>query len=370
MMKKLNLIFGLLLLSSALIFQSCGQARKTTEKVDVIVNPIKNQAQAMVNVFEKHGNYVNAKAAPYMLAADDVFYNKDSYLIIDIRTKADYEKGHIDGAYNVSRDAIIDFLAKKDVSQFKKVIIADNDGFESVYAAAVLRGLGYGNVFPLKYGMGSWNSVFATGWKNSASSKYQSALVTKVSPKNKKGNLPKVNTKATTVPAVIAARAKEVIDDDFIVSIDDVMNNLDQYYIINYWPKDKYNAGHLPGAVMYKPKNLTTNGYLLTIPTDKKVVVYCYTGLSASMPAGYLRLLGYDAYVIKWGANSFMFNDLKAKGWHAYDVAERGGSYPLLKGEKRTEKKAVKVVAGGNSAPAPKPVIKRKKKEAGGGGCD
>ena len=370
MMRKLNLIFGLLLLSSALIFQSCGQARKTTEKVDIVVSPIQNPAQAMVNVYEHHGDYVNAKGSPYMIAADDVFYNKDNYLILDIRSKDDYVKGHIDGAYNVSRDGVIAFLAKKDASQFEKIVVCDNDGFESVYTASILRGLGYDNSFALKYGMGSWNSVFAAGWKSSGSSKYQSSLETKANPKHKKGNLPKIATKATTVPGVIEARAKDAMDDDFIVSVDDVMNHKDDYYIINYWPAAKYNAGHLPGAVMYEPKNLRTSGYLLTIPTDKKVAVYCYTGLSAAMPVGYLRLLGYDAYIIKWGANSFMYNTLKAKGWHAYDVAERGGSYPLLKGEKRTDKKAVKVSASSNAAPAPKPVIKRKKKESGGGGCD
>ncbi len=372
MMKKLNLLLGLFLLGSALVFQSCGDAQKTTKEVAIVSKAVANPAKAMVQLYEKHGDYVNAKGSPYLLAADDVYYNKADYLLIDIRTKDDYVKGHIDGAYNVQRDSLIPFVAKMDGSKYKKIVLCDNDGFESAYAASILRGLGYNNAFPLKYGMGAWNGTFAKGWQNSGSNKYQSAVEKKSYPKHAKGNLPKLDTKATTLPGIINERSADVIADDFLVSVDDVMNHKDDYYIVNYWPKDKYEAAHLPGAVWYAPKkSLYLNGDLLTLPTNKKIALYCYTGLSASTVVGYLRLIGYDVYAIKWGANSFMYNLLKEKGWHAYNYAEKAGSYPLLKGEKRTEKKAVKVSAANTSAPAaPKPVIHRKKKESGGGGCD
>jgi len=61
--------------------------------------------------------------------------------------------------------------------------------------------------------------------------------------------------------------------------------------IINLDRKDKYEDGHIPGAVRYKPEG--TLGYtdeMASIPADKPVVVYwrnrsqfriCY-GLSAS----------------------------------------------------------------------------------------
>jgi len=370
-MRKLNLIFGLLLLSSALIFQSCGQELKTTEKVDIIVKPISNQAEALINLLEKGGDYINAKGSPYLLGVEDVVYNKDNYLLIDIRSKDDYIAGHIDGAYNVARADLIKFLAKKNASEFDKIIIIDNVGFESAYAASILRAMGYGNVFPLKNGMTAWNGQFATEWKNCGSSKYETKLVTMSYPKHKKGDYPKLKTKATTAVGVLNARAADAIDDDFLVDVDKVMNNRDDYYIINYWPKEKYEKGHLPAAVWYEPKmTLRSDWALKTLPTDKKIALYCYTGLSASTVIGYLRLLGYDAYSIRYGANSFMYNKLKANGWHAFNAAEKVGNYPLLKGEKRTDKKEVKIAASGNSAPAPKPIIKRKKKETGGGGCD
>jgi len=37
------------------------------------------------------------------------------------------------------------------------------------------------------------------------------------------------------------------------------------------------------------------------LPTDKKVLVYCYSGQTAGQAVGIMRLLGYDAASIKSG---------------------------------------------------------------------
>ena len=41
-----------------------------------------------------------------------------------------------------------------------------------------------------------------------------------------------------------------------------------------------------------------------TIPTDKPVIVYCYSGQTASQVLGVLRLLGYEAYNMPGGMGS------------------------------------------------------------------
>jgi rhodanese-related sulfurtransferase len=37
------------------------------------------------------------------------------------------------------------------------------------------------------------------------------------------------------------------------------------------------------------------------LPTDKTIIVYCYTGQTASQTTAILRLLGYDAYNLSGG---------------------------------------------------------------------
>jgi rhodanese-related sulfurtransferase len=57
------------------------------------------------------------------------------------------------------------------------------------------------------------------------------------------------------------------------------------------------NPGHIPGAYNYEPASnpFTTPALLTTLPTNRPVVIYCFTGQTSSYLAGYLRMLGYDA---------------------------------------------------------------------------
>ena len=66
-------------------------------------------------------------------------------------------------------------------------------------------------------------------------------------------------------------------------------------YIISVRSAEDYAKGHIPGAVNYDPKTMFTPEVLATIPTDKPIVVYCYTGQTASQVVSSLNLLGYDA---------------------------------------------------------------------------
>jgi rhodanese-related sulfurtransferase len=49
---------------------------------------------------------------------------------------------------------------------------------------------------------------------------------------------------------------------------------------------------------------------LKTLPTDKPVVVYCYTGQTSAFMAAYLRLLGYDAKSLKFGTNGMIYDKM------------------------------------------------------------
>ncbi len=47
------------------------------------------------------------------------------------------------------------------------------------------------------------------------------------------------------------------------------------------------------------------------IPTDKPIVVHCYSGQTASQTVAILRLLGYEAYNLSGGMNNgWLANEL------------------------------------------------------------
>ncbi|MFN8206037.1 MAG: rhodanese-like domain-containing protein [Bacteroidales bacterium] len=80
----------------------------------------------------------------------------------------------------------------------------------------------------------------------------------------------------------------------------------------------------MPGAVQYTPKeSMKLTASLKTLPADKPIAVYCYTGMTSAYLVAYLRLLGYDAKSILYGANGMIYDQVVAKGmtnWSASQI--------------------------------------------------
>ena len=132
------------------------------------------------------------------------------------------------------------------------------------------------------------------------------------------------------IKAVFAAGFREAL-----IFADEVFENPSKYYIINYDRRDKYEAGHIPGAVRYKPGGtLGIASEMETIPTDKSVVVYCGTGHNSGFATAYLRLFGYDAHTLTYGNNAFMHDkmieDEATLSWLPFTEAEIE-DYPFVK---------------------------------------
>ena len=64
------------------------------------------------------------------------------------------------------------------------------------------------------------------------------------------------------------------------------------------------------------------------LPTDKTIVVYCYTGQTSNQVMTYLRMLGYDAASLSYGVNGFAYHALDAIGYQY--VAPAPGAYDAI----------------------------------------
>jgi len=376
-MKTKNIIF-IALAFVLLSFTSCdryynpGLNIKTVQEDTISTNEI----ETLIHFINNSGDYINSKGVPNMVSATDVYENLSSYYVIDIRSHEEYVAGHINGAVNVQANDIIDFLDKKvSPSVYDKLIIACHTGQSASYVTAVLRLIGYNNVYAMKYGMGSWNRSLDR-WSAGVSNKYANQLETKDNPKGKENAYPPIKTGELCGAEILEARAKTVLNTPFSkikINADRAFSDT-SFYIVNYWPKDKYLKGHIPGAVQYTPKHdLNDTTFLKTLPNDRKILVYCFTGQNAAFTIAYLRLLGYNAFTLGFGANSFMHSDLVAReNWHGFKAAEKLNDYPLIKGENPTDKKFDAAVGvGNNNAPVlkTKKKIKRHKKKEVEGGC-
>ncbi len=329
--------------------------------------------QALIQFLEQSGNFINSHRIPTLISADEVKANLKKYFVIDLRSHSAYVNGHIDGAVNVASADLISYM-KKNVAAgtYDKIIMVCYSGQKASFAAMALQLLGYSNVYAMKWGMSSWDKNTAqTKWLKKVSDKYAAQLEVKENRKAEKTSLPEIKTGKTLGYDILEERAKSVLQaGKFLLSVDEVMKNPSDYYIINYWPDYNYRKGHLPGAVQYTPKrSLSRDADLLTLPKDKKIVVYCYTGQHAAFVAMYLQILGYDAYSISYGANSFMHSKLSSmKIGHGF-TATQIKNFPLVQGELPSLKTEGVSDNDVEEETAPVPVIRKKPKEEEEGGC-
>ncbi len=273
----------------------------------------------------------------------------------------------------VKFDEILSYMKSINPNRYEKIVIVCYSGQKAGYATSVLRHLGYANVYSMKWGMSSWNEKTSAKWVNNISDKYSSELETSGNKMNSTDAYPVIKTEKTSNYNILKQRADDVIKDaKFIVKAEKVFSETDKYYIINYWPKKFYDIGHIKGAVQYTPKkSLTSDTFLKTLPSDKPILVYCFTGQHAAYVVAYLRILGYDAYSLAYGANSFMHKKMKSEIGHDFDASSHIKNYELVEGELPSIKTAntPKVDNSQNDKPKTTINIPKKKIEEEEGGC-
>lgn len=310
-MKKFSYLILLGLVSSFLMFSSC----KKDSDDPVAINESEVLATFLESTDSPLGkDFVNTDM-PTLIAASDVrsLQLTNQIYIMDIRGAADFAAGHIEGAVNVAYADIITHIKAKDLTPYTKVALVCFSGQSASYAASILRLLGYEKVFAMKFGMASWNETFAGSWNSNIGNNFATQFTAAATAKNPAGDMPKLSTGKTTGAEILEARANTLIAEGYTpasVTSANLFAGLANYYIVNYWPADHYAApGHVPGAVQYTPKvDIKLSASLKTIPTDKMVAVYCYTGQTSSFLTAYLRLLGYDAKSVGFGTNGMIYD--------------------------------------------------------------
>lgn len=242
-------------------------------------------------------------------AANDPF-------IIDWRSAADYATGRIKGSVNMSLGTLIDKIEDGTIPKNKTILNVCYTGQTASYATCILNLLGYEaqNLIFGMCGVTTDSTINGTrNWlKQIAADEFAAQLTSTETTAEKDHDFPVLSTGKETAEEIIKARAKVVTQSWGKIAASDVFANLNNYFIVNYWPQAEYlNPGHIPGAVCFEPKtSLKSDGMLKKLPTDKTIVIYCYTGQTSAQMAAYLQILGYDAKSLLYGVNGFAYNSL------------------------------------------------------------
>jgi rhodanese-related sulfurtransferase len=322
-MKKLFFPAILLLIAVLILITGCS-GNKNEVKQEVVVKEqvsapviIGNETTLLLKDLEENGDYVNSQLFPSLIKASIVNENLDkNQLVIDLRPAAQYSEGHIKGAVNKKMEELPAYFETGiKPFEYEKIILVCEGGQVSSYVTSLLRLMGYGNVYAMRWGMSSWNNNFAeNGWFKGVSGKYEANLENTVNEKPLAKEMPELKTGKTTGEEIGAERFRKLFAEgtsNILITADEVFANPLNYFVINLERRDKYEDGHIPGSVRFKPdETLGFTEEMASIPTDKTVVVYCGTGHNSGFATAYLRLFGYDARTLKYGNNSFMYDKM------------------------------------------------------------
>jgi rhodanese-related sulfurtransferase len=320
-MKKTYFPVFLLFILVLFAFPGCKgkKAEISKEVVKVISKPVTigTETTLLLKDLKENGDYVNSKVFPSLIKASIVNESLGkNILIVDLRSPNQFAEGHIKGAVNKKFNDLPSYF-ETGIKPFKydKIILVNEDGQLSSYTTCLLRLMGYGNVYSMRWGMSAWNERYAQeGWLKGVSGKYETKLENTVNERPSSNGMPDLKTGLLTGAEIGVSRFRKLFEEgttDIFITADEVFSNPQKYYIINLDRKDKYEDGHIPGAIRYKQEG--TLGYtdeMASIPSDKPVVVYCGTGHNSGFATAYLRLFGYDAHTLKYGNNGFMYDKM------------------------------------------------------------
>lgn len=249
-------------------------------------------------------------APPATAAEVDAFLN--SYYIMDIRSSSDFLTAHVAGANNV---AFTDILTEAPNAGSQPILVICYTGQTACYATALLRMYGYTHTRALKWGMSGWNSTLAGPWNNAitgnpaqGSSNWSYDSEPQVIPYDD----PVITSQFSNGEDILKERVEAVVAAGFqSVGAADVLNTPNGYFINNYFSEGDYESfGHIVGANRIFPLKLADDSYLGLDPaSNTNVVIYCYTGQTSAVMTACLRVLGYNAYSLRFGMNGLYNNN-------------------------------------------------------------
>ncbi|WP_202709903.1 rhodanese-like domain-containing protein [Sporosalibacterium faouarense] len=298
MFKNFKGISLVLVFILALSVVGCGKA----EESDVDTQPNSNIEGATngddVLTQAVSDYYTNMGSDIYKIAQDkfvDKVNAEEDMFILDIRQSDAYAEGHIKGAVNAPWGTAISESLDK-LPRSKTIMVYCYSGQTAGQTVALLNMAGF-----------DAKSV-NLGWNYGISKVEGVEAITETTP----------NEFGQPTGVEIDTEIKEAIDEyysglaevngttyaNYKISEDNAKNMLDQedssIMFLSIRKADDFAKGHIQGAENI-PFGKEMHKEFNTLPKDKKIIVYCYTGQTAGQTVATLRVLGYDAVSLNGG---------------------------------------------------------------------
>ncbi len=263
--------------------------------------------------------------------------------VLSVRSTTDYAKGHVAGAGNIEWRSIGDATKLAALPKDKQIVVYCYTGHTGQLATTCLSAMGY-NAVNMKFGMTAWTrdaTVRATTAFREVEDSHDYPTQTTLNTLTTTYDLPvlDVTTSEDSAEIIRAAAAAYVSDTSVLPTItaQTVFDNINDgnaandYFVLSVRSATDYAKGHVAGAYNIPYKEIAKVDNLEKLPTDKTIVVYCYTGHTGQLAATALRMLGYQAINMKFGMTAWT-RDATVRATTAFREVEDSHDYPFTTG--------------------------------------
>lgn len=252
-------------------------------------------------------NVISGTSLARMLASSE---EKSKLFLLDIRSRTDYDQGHIEGSTQVEFGQ---WAAPENLARYprnKKIVVIHDVAHYAGEATGGLRMLGYEAV-TLRGGMSGW----AQGYRQAQIAQelsgpfYPVDTVPAEAPAAPPDDVPfdvpsdadygLLAAKVTSIFGVPRAAYDAVTAEELNRMLQTEENF--RPFVVDVRQLNDFNIGHVPWAVNIPFQSLGLPENLEKLPRDRKVVVVCYQGAMAGQIVTVLRMLDYDAVLLKYG---------------------------------------------------------------------
>lgn len=300
--KKL-LVLLLCITMVAMSFAACGGGQEAAAPADTPAADTPADTPEETNIVEAAAlaYFSNFPADKHVISPADFFAKIDAgeeMFIIDIRSGEDYATSHIKGAVNLP-------FGNESIAQNLEVIPDDVPVYVYCYTGqtasqtvAVLNVAGkpaYNVQSGFVRGISvtpDYENYLSTDTVALPSDTYAVDGDIKAAVANYFATIASYAGTDTASQNIKVETVKEIVDSES-----------EDYVIVSVRKAEDYAKGHIKGAVNI-PFGAGMQDALSELPKDKKIIVHCYTGQTASQTVAILRLLGYEAYNMQFGMGS------------------------------------------------------------------
>jgi rhodanese-related sulfurtransferase len=262
------------------------------------------------------GGTKNISAADLFDNLNDGDESNDPY-IISVRSQEDYDKGHIPGAVRVDYKTMFTPENLATLPTGQQIVVYCYTGQTSSQVVSALKMLGY-DAYSMLYGFCAWNSD-----PNAGSTCFDEATVGHDYPTTTDPTIaltiayppatPLADTIQAAADAYFSGGTKNISAADLFDNLNDGDSSNDPW-VLSVRSQEDYDKGHIPSAHWIDYKTMFGPDGLVSVPPDMPIVVYCYTGQTASQATSALNMLGYDAANLLFGMEGWtMDKEVRAR---------------------------------------------------------